>query len=676
MIDVRELGLGFGARDLFKGLSFQLGDRDRLCLAGRNGTGKTTLLKVLCGEIQPDSGQVIRSSDVRIGFLRQHPENMVGATAYEAALHAFAPVLAQAQELEALHEAMGHRELSDDEMHRLDHLQDEMLRTGYYTAEAETRTVLAGLGFDDEEQNKPMAKLSGGWQMRVSLARVLLQKPTVLFLDEPTNHLDLESILWLEDWLRNHRGSMILISHDRRFVDRTCERLLEIEGGQTVAYPLPYEAYENERALRAAQKEKAYARQQDEIEKLERFVARFKAKASKATQAQSKQKQLDRIERIVLDGTVASIRLKFPEAPPSGAFVFEAEGLAKSFPDRDVFADGAFAIRAGDRCVLTGPNGAGKTTLLRTLLGLEKPTAGEVRQGHNVQVGYFAQYEEPTAEEREFTLVEWMRRCNPKAGDLLVRNLLGAMLFSDDDAFKKFGVLSGGERSRLRLCRLLLQSCNVLVLDEPTNHLDVVSKDLLLQAISDFSGTVIFVSHDRDFVEAIATRVIQVKGGRITDYPGDWDYYLAKLEADRRRSGQKEDKPQGGASKSGLAKSGQASSGRPEKSQPTTPAAAAKTATAESASAQAATAESTLSYEARKEAEKARRRDEKRRDELLALIAKAEARIMELDAAFLREEVYANPDEAQKVSREKREQETALATYFGEWEAVEARLVS
>jgi ATP-binding cassette, subfamily F, member 3 len=675
MIDVRSLQLAFGARDLFKDMSFQLGDRDRLCLAGRNGTGKTTLLKVMAGEIQPDGGQIIRSSDVRIGFLRQHPENMVGATAYEAALHAFAPLLAKAQELEKLHAAMGEGEVSEDDLHRMDELQEDVLRGGYYTAEAETRTVLAGLGFDDEEQNKPMAKLSGGWQMRVSLARVLLQQPTVLFLDEPTNHLDLESILWLEEWLRNHRGSLILISHDRRFVDRTCERLLEIEGGQTVSYPLPYAAYEEDRALRSLQKQKAYARQQDEIEKLERFVARFKAKASKATQAQSKQKMLDRMDRIELDSTVSSIRLKFPEAPPSGAFVFEAENLGKSFVDRDVFSQGGFAIRAGDRCVLTGPNGAGKTTLLRTLLGYEKPTVGEVRLGHNVQVGYFAQYEEPTEEERGFTLVEWMRRCNPKAGDLLIRNLLGAMLFSDDDAFKLFGVLSGGERSRLRLCRLLLQSSNVLVLDEPTNHLDVVSKDLLLQAINDFTGTVIFVSHDREFVESIATRVIQVKGGKITEYPGDWDYYMAKLDSDRQHVKQGDDDGSPSLSKS-RPKNEAKVADKPKMAPTPEHLKVAKDAETKGGAKSPSGESATLSYEAKKELEKARRRDEKRRDEVLAHIHKSESRLRELEAAFMKEEVYANPQESQRVAKEKAEVESALTAYFSEWEALEARLQS
>jgi len=674
MIDIRDLGLSFGARDLFKNLSFQLGDRDRLCLAGRNGTGKTTLLKILSGEIQPESGQVIKSSDVRIGFLRQHPESMIGSTAFEAALQAFAPVLAHARELEILHEEMGKREVSEEELNRMDYLQDELLRDGYYTAESETRTVLAGLGFDDEEQNKPMDKLSGGWQMRVSLAQVLLKKPTVLFLDEPTNHLDLESILWLEDWIRGHRGSMILISHDRRFVDRTCERLLEIEGGQINAYPLPFAAYEEERALRSAQKQKAFAKQQDEVERLEKFISRFKAKASKATQAQSKQKMLDRMDRIVLDSEVSSIRLRFPEAPPSGAFVFEAEDLGKAFADRQIFSGGGFAIRAGDRCVLTGPNGAGKTTLLRTLLGLIQPDRGEVRTGHNVQIGYFAQYEEPTEAERELPLVEWLKACDPKASDLLIRGLLGAMLFSDDDAFKKFGILSGGERSRLRLCRLLMQSCNVLVLDEPTNHLDVVSKDLLLQAMDDFGGTVIFVSHDREFVETIATRVIQVRSGRITEYPGGWDYYLSKLESDRKHApaethaagspapGKKRDKGAPALSKSGNAPAAKGNS--PGQGLPGTADVGGKA------------IENEMAREARKEAEKLRRKHEKRRDEVMLGIEKTESDIKNLEAAFTRPEIYADPNESQRVAREKQVCEAELAGLIAEWEDLEAKLAS
>jgi len=699
MIDAREISLGFGARTLFNKLSFQLGDQERLCLAGRNGTGKTTLLKILFGELQPDAGKVIRSSGERIGFLRQHPGNLNGATAYEAALSSFDEALAAAEELEELQHAFGRGEVSDAQLERLDVLQDTLIRTGYYTAESETRSVLAGLGFSTEEQEKPLSSLSGGWAMRVALAQVLLRKPTCLFLDEPTNHLDLDSILWLEEWIRTHDGSMILISHDRRFVDRTCNRLIEIEGSVAVDYPLPYHRYEEERELRALQQLKAYSKQQDEVERLERFIERFKAKASKATQAKSKQKQLNRIDRIEIDSAKPTLKLRFPEAPPSGAFVFEAENLSKSYDDHMIFQKCEFAIRAADKMVLTGPNGAGKTTLLRLLLGIEKQTGGDVRTGHNVKVGYFAQYEEPSAVDLSQTLVEFLVTAHPKASELEIRTLLGAMLFSDDDAFKKYSVLSGGERSRLRLCRLLMTACNVLVLDEPTNHLDVVSKDLLMQAMIDFSGTVIFVSHDREFVENVATRVIQVRSGKVTEYPGDWEYYLQKLDEDRKRARAEEmaeAKKGGGSQKSnknsentrnsevtssrngipsGLAKS-DATHGKPSQNAGKDSGSGKSAASGQEAGASAASQVSSGGgdREERKEADRRRRKDEKRRDELVDLIAKTEHRIMDYDAELCKEEVFSQPGELSRVQREKQHAESELATHFAEWEDVEARL--
>src|SRR4051812_33494594 len=534
MIDVRNFTLTFGDRYLFKELSFQLGDKEKICLAGPNGSGKTTLLKGLCGKQQTDGGQIIRSSSVKIGYLRQHLGEDGDHTVYTAALQAFAEALDKAKELDGLHTILGEREATDAELNRMDFLQDELIRSNYYTAESETRTVLAGLGFSPEEQDKPLAAMSGGWRMRVALAKVLLAQPSCLFLDEPTNHLDLESIVWLESYIRDYPGCMVLISHDRAFVDRTCDRILEIQGAELVAFPVPYTRYEEEKALRMEQLLKAHKKQQDEIASLERFVERFKAKASKATQAQSKQKQLDKIERIEIPGGVATIRLKFPEAPPSGQWVFEADDVGKAYGEQRIFRGGKFGIQRGEHAVLVGPNGAGKTTLLKILQGIEPPTEGKVTLGANVQIGYFAQYEEPTPAEAEMTLVSYLADSLPRIGDQQLRNVLGAMLFSDDDAFKKFGVLSGGERARVRMCRLLLQNCNVLILDEPTNHLDMDSKNLLMRALHDFSGTVLFVSHDRYFVENIATRVILVKNGKVTDYPGDYHYYLNKLASDDR----------------------------------------------------------------------------------------------------------------------------------------------
>ncbi|MEO6094414.1 MAG: ABC-F family ATP-binding cassette domain-containing protein [Fibrobacteria bacterium] len=689
MIDVRNLTLTFGDRYLFKELSFQLGDREKICLAGPNGSGKTTLLKVLCGEQQTDGGQIIRSSSVKIGYLRQHLGEDGDHTVYTAALQAFAEALDFAKELDGLHMILGEREATEAELNRMDFLQDELIRSNYYTAESETRTVLAGLGFSNEEQDRPLAAMSGGWRMRVALARVLLSQPTCLFLDEPTNHLDLESIMWLESYIREYSGSMVLISHDRAFVDRTCDRIMEITNSALTYYPVPYERYEEEKASRMEQLLRAHKKQQDEIAGLERFVERFKAKASKATLAQSKQKQLDKIERIEIPTGVSTIRLKFPEAPPSGQWVFEVEDLDKAYGDNTIFRDGKFGIQRGDHAVLVGPNGAGKTTLLKLIQGIEAPTRGKVTIGSGVVVGYFAQYEEPTAAEAAMDLLSYLSASLPKIGTQQLRSVLGAMLFSDDDAFKKFGILSGGERARVRMCRLLLQNCNVLILDEPTNHLDMDSKHLLMRALDAFSGTVIFVSHDRYFVENIATRVIMVKNGKVTDYPGDYQYYLSKILADRYadeaaaakagKPAKSEKKPE--ATKTGLTKLSNANAGP---SAPATKAAApapkpaasvtvaAPVAVVASAKPPETSAPTHLDWEAKKEAEKQKRKAEKRWGEIEAAISGLDQKVSTLDAELCLPETYADQALSTRLAREKKEAEDALALLYQELEQLEA----
>lgn len=417
----------------------------------------------------------------------------------------------------------------------------------------------------------------------------------------------------------------------------------------------------------------AVSKQNDEIERLSRFIERFKAKASKAAQARSRQKQLDRMERISIDPTMRTIRMKFPVASASGPVPFEAEEISKVYGDQMIFSKGSFSLAAGDRCVITGPNGAGKTTLLRILLGIEKPTSGEVRLGHNVRIGYFAQYEEPSAEEMGKTLVEVLKTAHPKASDLEIRTILGAMLFSDDDAFKTYGVLSGGERSRVRLCRVLLTACNVVVLDEPTNHLDVISKDLLLQALDTFTGTVILVSHDRDFVESVATRVIQVKDHRITEYPGGWDYYLHKLEDDRKRS-RNEEKSEG-KGKASLAKPNRAEAKAQEPTRSESRAKAdAPAAIVSGAADKSVTATADNDYEAKKEKEKQRRKDEKRRQEILQRIEHLEQQISAFDAELCLEEVFASPMELKRVTQEKQSSQDEMEKLMSEWEGLEDRL--
>ena len=542
----------------------------------------------------------------------------------------------------------------------MDFLQDELIRSNYYTAESETRKILAGLGFSNEEQDKQLGAMSGGWRMRVALARVLLSQPTCLFLDEPTNHLDLESIVWLENYIKDYSGSLVLISHDRQFVDKTCDRVMEIQSSDLTYYPLPYARYEEEKKMRRDQLLREYKKQQDEIAGLERFVERFKAKASKATQAQSKQKMLDKIDRIEIPNDAATMRLRFLEAPPSGQWVFEAEDLAKRYGDHLVFEDGKFGIQAGEKTVLVGPNGAGKSTLLKLLQGLEKPTDGTVVTGANVQIGYFAQYEEPTPVETDMDLISFLAVTHPRIPTQQLRSILGAMLFSNDDAFKKFGVLSGGERARVRLCRLLLRNCNVLILDEPTNHLDMDSKNLLMQALADFTGTVLFVSHDRYFVEHVATRVILVRDSKVTDYPGDYAYYLNKLASDGQ--GVTEPKASGKLSKSPAPKPAPKQVEKPVVVELKIEKPAAVIASP-----------IPMDWEAKKEVERLKRKAEKRWTEIEMAIADLDINVAALDLELCRPEIYAEPEQSARLGREKKEAEASLSLLYKELEELEAQ---
>ncbi len=645
MIEARNVSLAFGDRELLQSVSFQLPDRGRLCLAGANGTGKSTLFSILMGELKPDSGQIIRSGGLRMGMLRQHAEFQQDATGYSAALQAFSPVLEKAKELDALHEMMGQREPTEDELHRMDVLQDAVVREGFYTAESETRSVLHGLGFSREKQDVPLATLSGGWNMRVLLAQLLLGKPDCLLLDEPTNHLDLESIVWLEGYLRNYPGSLLLICHDRRFVDHVCEGILDLRNSKLEAYPLPYEKYEEERALRVAQAQRANAKAQDEIDRLSKFIDRFKAKASKASLARSAMKKLDRIELTEVEQDGPSLRLRFPTIDYAGAFAFIGEGLSKSYGDKNIFRDGAFNIKPGDKVALVGPNGAGKTTLMRLMTGELTYEAGELKQGNSIRSGYYAQYVELTEADKETPILDIIKEAFPKAPEGQVRAALGAMMFSGDDAFKPFGVLSGGERARVRLARLLLSPSNALLLDEPTNHLDMRSKDLLLEALVEYPGTVIFVSHDRDFCETLATHVLRVDDGRIVEYPGDYAYYLHKLEQDIER----EEKQAANDARKGTSGKNAKSSSAPQ-------------------------APEGGKGAGRKEVEKAKRQREKRESEVGSRIESIEKRNMTIDADLCKEEIFSDSNALRQLSGERAANNEELEALYEELMKLEAEV--
>ncbi|HEX2613186.1 MAG TPA: ABC-F family ATP-binding cassette domain-containing protein [Fibrobacteria bacterium] len=638
MIEAQSINLAYGPRVLLDNVSFQLSDRGRLCLAGVNGSGKSTLFTILMGEQQPDSGKIVRSGGLKMGLLRQHAEFPEEATAFTGALEAFSDVMEKAARLDVLHHAMGERELTEAEMRDLDILQDAVVHGGYYTAEAETRAVLHGLGFGRDQQDKRLADLSGGWKMRVALAKLLLQKPDCLLLDEPTNHLDLESILWLEGYLRAYPGSILLVCHDRRFVDNVCEGVLDLRMGKLDLYSLPFEKYEEERAMRVALQQKSAAKAQDEIDRLNKFIDRFKAKASKATLAKSAIKKRDRIEVVEVEREGPSMRLRFPAIEYAGATAWKAENIGKRYGEKRVFSGGEFTILPGDKVALVGPNGAGKTTLMRLLAEEAKPEEGELKRGSALRSGYYAQYVEPTEAEKKTPILEILREAFPLAGDGAARAALGAMMFSGDDAKKYFGVLSGGERARVRLARLLLAPGNALLLDEPTNHLDVRSKDLLLDALADYPGTVVFVSHDRDFAEQLATRVIRVDGGTITEYPGDFAYYTHKVEDDLKQEARREAEAERSAAKKG----GSAKAQQAAPQQPVDPRDAAKA------------------------SEKDRRRREKREAEVMARIEALEARGVAIDAELCLPDVFSDPAALRKLSQEKAAGVSELETLYAE----------
>jgi ATP-binding cassette subfamily F protein 3 len=640
MIEAQSICLAYGPRVLLDNVSFQLSDRGRLCLAGVNGSGKSTLFTILMNEQRPDSGKIVRSGGLKMGLLRQHAEFDEEATAFTGALEAFSEVMEKAKRLDALHMAMGERELTDAEMHDLDVLQDAVVHGGYYTAEAEVRAVLHGLGFKREQQDKKLSELSGGWKMRVALAKLLLQKPDCLLLDEPTNHLDLESILWLEGYLRNYPGSILLVCHDRRFVDNVCEGVLDLRMGKLELYSLPFEKYEEERAMRVALQQKSAAKAQDEIDRLNKFIDRFKAKASKATLAKSAIKKRDRIEVVEVEREGPSMRLRFPALEYAGDTAWKAEDLGMRYGEKRVFTGGEFTILPGDKVALVGPNGAGKTTLMRILAGEQRPTEGEVRQGSALRAGYYAQYVEPTETEKKTPILEILREAFPLAGDGAARAALGAMMFSGDDAKKYFGVLSGGERARVRLARLLLAPGNALLLDEPTNHLDVRSKDLLLDALADYPGTVVFVSHDRDFAEQLATRVIRVDNGTITEYPGDFAYYTHKVEDDLKQEARREAQEETRGAGKAKAQNGKA---------PVAPADPRDVA---------------------KASEKEKKRREKREAEVMARIEALEARGVAIDAELCLPEVFSDAAALRKLSEEKAAGASELETLYAELDAV------
>jgi len=535
VISFSKIGKQYGKQILFVDASFQLNPGEKVGLVGPNGAGKTTLFRMIVGEEAPDEGDVSVPKRLTVGYFRQDVEEMAGRTVLEEAIAGSGRLGDLHHELEALQRDMADPAKGDDMdriLARFGEVQEEYEHLGGYGLEAQAREVLHGLGFDDERIDGDVGRLSGGWKMRVAMARVLLGRPEVLLMDEPTNHLDIESIIWLEQFLKGMPGALLMTSHDREFMNRIVGRIAEIDGGEITSYSGNYDFYERERAIRETNREAAYARQQAMLAKEQRFIERFAAHAAKAAQVQSRVKALEKIEKIELPKKRKVVKFDFRPPPRSGDQVFVVDGVSKAYGPRVVYDGLSMTIRRGERWCVMGKNGAGKTTLLRMVAGVLAPDAGTVTIGASVKMGYFAQQALDLLNP-DLTIEEQLQHDFPHESIGVLRNLAGAFQFSGDDTDKKIRSLSGGEKTRLVIARMLLDPPNVLVLDEPTNHLDLFTKEMLIDALKDFEGTMLFVSHDRAFLRALSNRVLELGGETGLDkephlYPGSYVEYVQR----------------------------------------------------------------------------------------------------------------------------------------------------
>ena len=616
MISLDNLTVSYGGWTLFDNISFLINPKDRIGLVGKNGAGKTTLLRIITGEQQPTSGAVTLNGDCTIGYLPQTMRVADTTTLAEETAKAFEEVLRLEAEIEALTREIAERtdyESSEYEqlLHRLNDAQDHYHILGGETRDADIEKTLLGLGFKRSDFGRATSEFSGGWRMRIELAKLLLRRPSIFLLDEPTNHLDIESIQWLEEYLRNYNGAVLLISHDRAFLDNVTNRTVELSLGKITDYKVSYSKYVVLRAERRAQQMAAYENQQRMIEKTEEFIEKFRYKPTKSNQVQSRIKQLERLDRLEIEEEdLATLNIKFPPAPRSGQIVAEISEAGMSFGEKHVFSGANFVIEKGDRIALVGRNGEGKTTLARMLIGQLTPTEGSVRLGANVNIGYYAQNQDDLMD-GDFTVYDTLDRV--AVGDIRtrLRDILGAFLFRGEDIDKKVKVLSGGERARLAMARMMLEPRNLLVLAEPTNHMDMRSKDILKNAIMKYDGTVVVVSHDREFLDGMVEKVYEFRDGGVKEYLGGIYYFLEKRKLESLQEIERRDAP----------------AKMPAKGDEPKPAVSGK-----------------LSYEQRKEQEKQLRKAKKVVETIEAELADIEKRIAEYDARFAAATEYNEAD--------------------------------
>ena len=625
MISLDNLTVSYGGWTLFDNISFLINPKDRIGLVGKNGAGKTTLLRIITGEQQPTTGAVTLNGDCTIGYLPQTMRVADTTTLVEETAKAFEEVLRLEAEIEALTREIAERtdyESPEYEqlLHRLNDAQDHYHILGGETRDADIEKTLLGLGFKRSDFGRATSEFSGGWRMRIELAKLLLRRPSIFLLDEPTNHLDIESIQWLEDYLKNYNGAVLLISHDRAFLDNVTNRTVELSLGKITDYRVSYSKYVVLRAERRAQQVAAYENQQRMIEKTEEFIEKFRYKPTKSNQVQSRIKQLERLDRLEIEEEdLATLNIKFPPAPRSGQIVAEINEAGMSFGDKHVFSGANFVIEKGDKIALVGRNGEGKTTLARMLIGQLTPTEGSIRLGANVNIGYYAQNQDDLMD-GEFTVYDTLDRV--AVGDIRtrLRDILGAFLFRGEDIDKKVKVLSGGERARLSMARMMLEPRNLLVLDEPTNHMDMRSKDILKNAIMKYDGTVVVVSHDREFLDGMVQKVYEFRDGGVKEYLGGIYYFLEKRKLESLQEIERRDAPAKPAANP-----------------------AAKSAAQPAANRDAAVS-GKLTYEQRKEQEKQLRKLRRAVETVEAELAEIEKQIAAYDAKFAAATEYNEAD--------------------------------
>ena len=651
-VQFSQVSLAFGDRDILKNVTINLQTGSKVALTGANGAGKSTLIKVLAGLVPPDSGSRAVQKECRIAYLPQSGLTHHGCTLREEADKAFE----FGYELQRrIDEIGGQLERGEGNTDSLVTQQAELIQkledSGWHRREAAAESVLLGLGFARTDFDRDTAEFSGGWQMRIALAKALMQGPDILLLDEPTNYLDIEARSWLEQFLQNFKGGFLLVSHDRYFLDVTINEVYELFNGDLKRYPGNFSHYEKVREVELKTLIAAYEQQQEEINKLEDFIRRFGYKATKAAQAQEYQKKLEKMERIEIPESLKKIHFSFPPAPHSGRLVFRMNGITKSYDGSHKVLDNLeLTLENGERLVVAGRNGAGKSTLLRIIAGEDKDFSGETIPGAGVQIGYFSQDNAETIRGKE-TIIDYLEARAPLELIPKLRDMLGAFLFRGDDVYKSLDVLSGGEKSRIALLQLLLSPVNLLVLDEPTNHLDIHSKDVLLTALRDFGGTVIFVSHDRAFIEQLATRVLELKPGLFKNYPGNYEFYMEQL-----------------------AKNAEGTVVEPVE----TTAAGSKTSSSAVVSTSSTTvstaAAGPLSWEEQKRLDAERRKAEKEVSRLEEKITELEEKKSELENKLADPAVYSNGEKAKAVQREIEELAAQIEETTAAWEAAAEKL--